>query len=146
MKFDLLYELQMPKPHDERSEYRCYHEALEQIELADKLGYDTVWEVEHHFLTEFAHSSAPEVFLAAAAARTKRIRIGHGVVLLPHRFNHPMTKSMTRDPVCGMELEDSKIVARSTYLGCSYAFCSEACKIEFDKNPRQYLSDSALGS
>src|SRR5207244_8359412 len=54
MKFDLLYELQAPKPHDERSEYRCYHEALEQIELADRLGYDTVWEVEHHLLERFA--------------------------------------------------------------------------------------------
>src|SRR5262249_62180809 len=42
MKFDLLYELQMPKPHDERSEYRCYHEALEQIVFADQLGYDPV--------------------------------------------------------------------------------------------------------
>jgi hypothetical protein len=90
MKFDLLYELQMPKPHDAWSEYRCYHEALAQIELADRLGFDTVWEVEHHFLTEFAHSSAPEVFLSAVAQRTKRIRIGHGVVLLPHRFNHPI--------------------------------------------------------
>ena len=90
MKFDLLYELQMPKPHDERSEWRCYHEALEQIELADRLGYDTVWEVEHHFLTEFAHSSAPEVFLAAVSQRTKNIRIGHGVTLLPHKFNHPI--------------------------------------------------------
>ncbi len=90
MKFDLLYELQTPKPHDERSEYRCYHEALEQIELADRLGYDTVWFVEHHFLTEFAHSSAPEVFLGALSQRTKRIRLGHGVTLLPHKFNHPI--------------------------------------------------------
>ncbi|MEW6267958.1 MAG: LLM class flavin-dependent oxidoreductase [Thermodesulfobacteriota bacterium] len=90
MKFDLLYELQTPKPHDERSEYRCYHEALEQIELADRLGFDTVWFVEHHFLTEFAHSSAPEVFLGALSQRTKRIRLGHGVTLLPHRFNHPV--------------------------------------------------------
>jgi alkanesulfonate monooxygenase SsuD/methylene tetrahydromethanopterin reductase-like flavin-dependent oxidoreductase (luciferase family) len=90
MKFDLLYELQAPKPHDERSEWRCYKEALEQIELADRLGFDTVWAVEHHFLTEFAHCSAPEVFLTAAAARTKRIRIGHGVVLLPSKFNHPI--------------------------------------------------------
>src|SRR5438309_1689786 len=90
MKFDLLYELQMPKPHDERSEYRCYHEALEQIVLADQLGFDTVWEVEHHFLTEFAHSSAPEIFLTAVSQHTKRIRIGHGVVLLPHQFNHPI--------------------------------------------------------
>lgn len=90
MKFDLLYELQMPKPHDADSEYRCYHEALEQIVLADQLGYDTVWEVEHHFLTEFAHSSAPEVFLAAVSQRTKNIRLGHGVTLLPHKFNHPI--------------------------------------------------------
>src|SRR2546426_12012024 len=90
MKFDLLYELQGQKPHGERSEYRCYHEALAQIELADRLGYDTVWEVEHHFLTEFAHSSAPEVFLAAVAQRTRRMRLGHGVVLLPHKFNHPI--------------------------------------------------------
>ncbi len=90
MRFDLLYELQAPKPHDARSEYRCYHEALAQIELADRLGFDTVWAVEHHFLTEFAYSSAPEVFLSAAAQRTRRIRIGHGVVLLPHKFNHPI--------------------------------------------------------
>jgi alkanesulfonate monooxygenase SsuD/methylene tetrahydromethanopterin reductase-like flavin-dependent oxidoreductase (luciferase family) len=90
MKFDLLYELQMPKPHDVESEWRCHHEALEQIELADRLGYDTVWEVEHHFLTEFAHSSAPEVFLAAVSQRTKNIRLGHGVTLLPHKFNHPI--------------------------------------------------------
>src|SRR5215467_12049202 len=90
MKFDLLYELQTPKPHDERSEWRSYRQALEQIELADRLGFDTVWAVEHHFLVEFAHSSAPEVFLAAAAQRTRRIRIGHGVVLLPSKFNHPI--------------------------------------------------------
>jgi alkanesulfonate monooxygenase SsuD/methylene tetrahydromethanopterin reductase-like flavin-dependent oxidoreductase (luciferase family) len=90
MKFDLLYELQIPKPHDERSEYRCYQEALEQIELADRLGFDTVWAVEHHFLNEFAHCSAPEIFLTAASQRTKRIRIGHGVVLLPYKFNHPI--------------------------------------------------------
>jgi len=89
MKFDLLYEMQMPKPHDARSEYRCYHEALEQIELADRLGYDTVWEVEHHFLTEFAHSSAPEVFLAACAALTKTIRLGHGIRQVIPNYNHP---------------------------------------------------------
>src|SRR5437879_9586083 len=90
MKFDLLYELQIPKPHDRASEYRCYHQAPEQIELADRLGFDTVWAVEHHFLTEFAHCSAPEVLLAAASQRTKRIRLGHGVVLLPAKFNHPI--------------------------------------------------------
>jgi alkanesulfonate monooxygenase SsuD/methylene tetrahydromethanopterin reductase-like flavin-dependent oxidoreductase (luciferase family) len=65
------------------------NDALEQIELADRLGWHSVWEVEHHFLEEYSHSSAPEVFLAAASQRTKQIRLGHGIVQLPPGFNHP---------------------------------------------------------
>jgi alkanesulfonate monooxygenase SsuD/methylene tetrahydromethanopterin reductase-like flavin-dependent oxidoreductase (luciferase family) len=53
------------------------------------VGFDCVWEVEHHFLEEYSHSSAPEVFLAAAAARTQRIRLGHGIVQIPPAVNHP---------------------------------------------------------
>ncbi len=90
MQIDLLYEIQIARPHHERSEYEAYWQAIEQIELADRMGFGAVWAVEHHFLTEFAHSSAPEVFLAAVAMRTERIRIGHGVVLLPYPFNHPI--------------------------------------------------------
>ena len=90
MKLDLLYELTCPQPWDEDSERRTYHEALEQIVLADRLGFGTVWEVEHHFLSEFSHSSAPEVFLSAVSQRTKNIRLGHGVVLLPNPFNYPI--------------------------------------------------------
>ena len=48
-----------------------------------------IWEVEHHFLEGYSHSSAPEVFLAAASQRTRRIRLGHGIVQLPPAFNHP---------------------------------------------------------
>ena len=79
MKFGVFYELQLPKPWLPGDEARLFHEALEQVVLADKLGFDHAWEVEHHFLDEYSHSSAPEVFLAAAAARTKNIRIGHGI-------------------------------------------------------------------
>ncbi|HEY5639121.1 MAG TPA: LLM class flavin-dependent oxidoreductase, partial [Dehalococcoidia bacterium] len=74
----------------ERSEFELLQNSLVQIELADKLGYDYAWEVEHHFLEEYSHSSAPEVFLAAASQRTKNIRICHGVALLPGPFNHPV--------------------------------------------------------
>src|SRR5205814_7525646 len=74
---------------DAEAELRLFHEALDQVVLADQLGIDAIWEVEHHFLEEYAHSSAPEVFLAAAAALTRRIRIGHGVVLAPPGYNHP---------------------------------------------------------
>ena len=94
MKFGLFYELQLPKPYDSESwdpdaEHRIYKEALEQIELADKLGFDYVFEVEHHHLEEYAHSSAPEIVLAAASQRTKNIRLGHGIVLTPPPYNHP---------------------------------------------------------
>jgi len=109
MKFGLIYELQMPRPwDDEFNERNIYHQALEQIELADKLGFDYVWEVEHHFLEEYSHSSAPEVVLAAASQRTKNIRLGHGVVLLPYPFNHPIRvaeRAAALDIVSGGRLE-----------------------------------------
>ncbi len=89
MRFGIFYEFQLPKPWGERDEYNLFKEGLAQIELADKLGYDYAWEVEHHFLDEYSHGSAPEVFLAHAAARTKNIRLGHGIrQVIPH-YNHP---------------------------------------------------------
>jgi alkanesulfonate monooxygenase SsuD/methylene tetrahydromethanopterin reductase-like flavin-dependent oxidoreductase (luciferase family) len=89
MRFGIFYEHQLPKPWREGDEARLFHEALEQVVLADRLGYDYAWEVEHHFLEEYSHSSAPEVFLAACAALTKRIRLGHGIrQVIPH-YNHP---------------------------------------------------------
>ena len=89
MKFGIFYEHQLPRPWGEGAELRLYQEALEQVELADRLGIDYAWEVEHHFLEEYSHSSAPEVFLGACSQRTKRIRLGHGIVLMPPKFNHP---------------------------------------------------------
>ena len=73
----------------EESEYRLLQDALEQVELADRLGFDVVWEVEHHFLEEYSHSSAPEVFLGACSQRTKDIRLGHGIVQTAPGYNHP---------------------------------------------------------
>src|SRR3982075_1462498 len=89
MRFGLLYEHQLPRPWTEGTEHRLFKDALAQVELADDLGIDYIWEVEHHFLEEYAHSSAPEVFLAACSQRTNRIRLGHGIVQIPFNFNHP---------------------------------------------------------
>ena len=89
MKFGVFYELQLPRPWVEDSEQRLFAEALAQVELADRIGIDYAWEVEHHFLEEYSHSSAPEVFLAAAAARTERIRLGHGIRQVIPNYNHP---------------------------------------------------------
>ncbi len=87
MKFGIFYEHQLPKPWSATDEYELLNNALAQIELADGLGFQYAWEVEHHFLEEYSHSSAPEVFLAAASQRTTNIRLGHGIVQLP--TNHP---------------------------------------------------------
>jgi len=89
MQFGIFYEHQLPRPWGEDDEHRLLREALEQVELADRLGIDYAWEVEHHFLEEYSHSSAPEVFLAACSQRTRRIRLGHGIVLMPPNYNHP---------------------------------------------------------
>src|SRR5438128_10696935 len=82
MKFGIFYELQLPRPWGPDSEWKLYHDALMQVELADRLGYDYAWEVEHHFLEEYSHSPAPEVFLGAASQRTKQIRLCHGIMQL----------------------------------------------------------------
>src|SRR5437588_13098718 len=87
VRFGIFYEHQLPRPWDGDSEHRLLHESLDQIELADRLGYHYAWEVEHHFLEEYSHSSAPEVFLGAASQRTKNIRLGHGIIQLT--TNHP---------------------------------------------------------
>jgi alkanesulfonate monooxygenase SsuD/methylene tetrahydromethanopterin reductase-like flavin-dependent oxidoreductase (luciferase family) len=89
VKFGIFYEHQLPRPWAEDDERQLIQDALEQVELADKLGFDVVWEVEHHFLEEYSHSGAPEVFLAACSQRTKNIRLGHGIVQTPPAFNHP---------------------------------------------------------
>ena len=89
MRFGIFYEHQLPKPWGEGEEQKLFQDALDQVELADRLGIDHAWEVEHHFLEEYSHSSAPEVFLAAASQRTENIRLGHGIVLMPPGYNHP---------------------------------------------------------
>ncbi len=89
MKVGIFYEHQLPRPWEEGAEARLIRDALDQCELADAIGIDYVWEVEHHFLEEYSHSSAPEVFLGAVSQRTNRIRLGHGIVQTPPPFNHP---------------------------------------------------------
>ncbi len=108
MRFGLFYEHQMPRPWEEGAHEKLLTDALDQIELADRVGFDYVWEVEHHFLEEYSHSSAPEVFLGAASQRTNRIRLGHGIVQIPPPFNHPARvaeRAATLDLISGGRLE-----------------------------------------
>ena len=89
MIFSMIFEAQIANPTGE-SERRLIHECLEQAVLGEAMGFDRVWAVEHHCLTEYAHMSAPEIFLSYVAARTSRIRVGHGVVCVPFKYNHPI--------------------------------------------------------
>ena len=107
MRFGLLYEMEM-HPELGSSESDVYWQAIEQVKLAEEVGFDYVWCVEHHFLEGFSHSSAPEIFLTAVAQHTSRIRIGHGVVLLPIPFNHPARvaeRTATLDILCKGRLD-----------------------------------------
>ena len=89
MRFGIFYEHQLPRPWGPDAEHRLIQDALEQVEIADRVGFDYVWEVEHHFLEEYSHSSASDVFLAAAAQRAPRIRLGFGILPLPPGYQHP---------------------------------------------------------
>src|SRR5207249_6442341 len=82
LDFGLFYEIPVAAPWHERSERDAYHRVIDQAVLGERVGFSHFWTVEHHFLSEFSHCSAPEVLYGAVAARTKTIRIGHGVRLL----------------------------------------------------------------
>ncbi|HSF32751.1 MAG TPA: LLM class flavin-dependent oxidoreductase [Candidatus Tectomicrobia bacterium] len=84
MKLSLAYEMQRPMLDD----HAVIDETIEQCVLADQMGFDYVWFVEHHFLTGFSMSPCPEVIFGALSKLTKRIRLGFGVVILP--YHHPI--------------------------------------------------------
>lgn len=89
MRFGMFICLQLPRPWSDGDEQRLLTDAIAQVELGDRVGIDYAWAQEHHFLEEYSHSSAPEVFLAACSQRTSRIRLGHGIAVMSPRFNAP---------------------------------------------------------
>ena len=91
----------MPKPWTDDAEHQLIHEAIEQVQLADRLGIDYAWAVEHHFLDEYSHCSASDVFLTALAAKTEQIRVGFGIRQVIPNYNHP---SRTAESVAMLDL------------------------------------------
>lgn len=89
MRFGVFFPMQIAKPWGPDSERILFQNSLEQAEFAETIGVDYCWAQEHHFLEEYSHSTAPEVFLAAVSQRTTRMRLGHGVTLMPPKYNHP---------------------------------------------------------
>ena len=88
MQLGLFYQIQVPKPWTDQSEAQRYHEMLEEVTYAEEIGMTSVWFVEHHFRSEWSHSSAPDITLAAISQRTSQMRLGIAVVLAP--LHHPL--------------------------------------------------------
>jgi alkanesulfonate monooxygenase SsuD/methylene tetrahydromethanopterin reductase-like flavin-dependent oxidoreductase (luciferase family) len=87
LRYGIFHELEV-RGRTQEVEVEAFHHVLDQVELADRLGYESSWFPEHHFTRGFAHSSANDLLLAGISQRTERIRLGLGVVLLP--FSHPV--------------------------------------------------------
>src|SRR5437667_3279698 len=116
MKLDLLYEIDVPKPWPNKphpygqreAEQKAYREAIEQIKLADRYGFNTIWSVEHHFREGRSHSPSSEVVLGALSQITQNLRLGFGVTLCPPGFIHPARvaeKVATVDVLSGGRVE-----------------------------------------
>jgi alkanesulfonate monooxygenase SsuD/methylene tetrahydromethanopterin reductase-like flavin-dependent oxidoreductase (luciferase family) len=83
MQLGLFYQIQVPRPWTAESESKRYWEMLEEVTYAEEIGMKSVWFVEHHFRSEWSHSSAPDITLAAISQRTSEMRLGIAVVLVP---------------------------------------------------------------
>jgi alkanesulfonate monooxygenase SsuD/methylene tetrahydromethanopterin reductase-like flavin-dependent oxidoreductase (luciferase family) len=84
VRFGTYFFLQSPPG---RSAADILVEEVDQMVLAEELGYDSVWLTEHHY-ADYGLASAPSVLLATVAARTRRIRLAIAVYVLP--FHHPL--------------------------------------------------------
>jgi len=108
MKFDMFYEVQCPRPWARNHEQQLFEATLEQARMADRLGYEIWWQVEHNATPEFSYSSAPDLWLAAIAQNTRSLRIGHSGIIGRHRVNHPVrtaARTATLDIVSNGRLE-----------------------------------------
>ncbi|MDA0770432.1 MAG: LLM class flavin-dependent oxidoreductase [Chloroflexi bacterium] len=88
MRIGMFYQIQVPKPWDAGSEALKFHQMLDQVVFAEEVGFESVWFVEHHFRSEWSHSSAPDLSLAAISQRTTNMRLGIAAVLPP--IHHPL--------------------------------------------------------
>jgi alkanesulfonate monooxygenase SsuD/methylene tetrahydromethanopterin reductase-like flavin-dependent oxidoreductase (luciferase family) len=85
MDVGLFSELQCPR---EKPVAEAYREIVAEGELADRLGFRSLWLAELHFTRDFSVMPAPQLIAAAIAARTRRLRLGIGVHILP--VHHPL--------------------------------------------------------
>ncbi|HEV3111390.1 MAG TPA: LLM class flavin-dependent oxidoreductase, partial [Candidatus Binataceae bacterium] len=90
MKFGINLASPLPRPWSEKSEHELFQDAIRISALADELEFDYLWIGEHHFLEEYHHISAAEVFMGALTMATRKIRLAHGIMTLQPKMNHPV--------------------------------------------------------
>jgi len=90
VKFDIFCEIQRADIETPEQERTLIADTIAEAREADKAGFEVWWQVEHHGAPEFSYSAAPELILAAIAANTRRLRVGHAGVLAPFRINGPL--------------------------------------------------------
>ena len=83
MKFGLMTQIQMPRPWGPGAERDAFHNAVAQAAAGEAHGFEYFWITEQHFYYEIGHCSAPEMVLAAISERTRTLRLGFAVILVP---------------------------------------------------------------
>src|ERR1051325_4179789 len=73
--------------HDDVTDEQMFLNELELAELSERLGYDSLWVVEHHF-SDYSMCPDPMTVLSYLAGRTQRLRLGTAAVILP--WNQPV--------------------------------------------------------
>jgi alkanesulfonate monooxygenase SsuD/methylene tetrahydromethanopterin reductase-like flavin-dependent oxidoreductase (luciferase family) len=94
MEFGIFTQAHVPRSRVQAEGSQAEHNAIMNevalISEADRLGWKYVWITEHHFLREYSHLSASEVFLGYLASATSRIHLGSGIFNLNPKVNHPI--------------------------------------------------------
>jgi alkanesulfonate monooxygenase SsuD/methylene tetrahydromethanopterin reductase-like flavin-dependent oxidoreductase (luciferase family) len=117
MKFGLMTQIQMPRPWSETTERQAFWDNLDQAVAAEDAGFDHFWITEQHFFIEIGHSSCPDMFLAALSQRTRRMRLGYGVILMPiHNPFRIAEKVATLDVLSNGRAEFGAGRGTSTYV------------------------------
>ena len=83
MKFGLMTQIQVPRPWGPGAERDAFHNAVAQAAAGEAHGFEYFWITEQHFYYEIGHCSAPEMVLAATSQRTRTLRLGFAVILVP---------------------------------------------------------------
>jgi limonene 1,2-monooxygenase len=113
-----------------------YRRDLNLVAKLDELGYDEFWCGEHHS-TGWEMIASPEMFLAAAAERTKRIRLGTGVLSLP--YHHPFNVAQRLVQL------DHMSMGRVIFGSGPGALASDAKMLRIDPLRQRDMQDEALG-